>query len=301
MTRKTRTYRLNVDIAADRVRVAVNDKFLLKKYSREWSEKMLGDVLDSPVDPRTRSVLVDDLYHVGIKKDAAAAWLRYQFESGEIDEVKYSRNLHSVDCVDSGHLFYKFDTYGRLHTNFTVLKKHIRQNFLNIDGMCVDELDIKNSQPLFLGVLMRREGVAVEGDVATFIDTVNSGLLYDSIVERNVCAIPDRHEAKMLVYRVLFGKNFDRCKDCHLFGDMFPSVMSFIRDYKSSRGNYKLLSHELQRLESEFIFGSVVEGIKSKFPHVRLFTVHDSIVFPSAYREEVGAVFRSEFKRLVAG
>ena len=41
--------------------------------------------------------------------------------------------------------------------NFTILKKEIRQKYLTIDNDEVTEIDINNSQPLFLSLLLKNE------------------------------------------------------------------------------------------------------------------------------------------------
>lgn len=300
VSKKTRTYRLNVSMLHDRIRVDVTDKFLLKKYSREWITKTLVDMFDSPIEPDLRQTLIDDLYHVRINHKEACAWVEAEKASGLMDDAKYSKNKHSIDCINSGHLFYKFDSYGRMHTNFTVLKKHARTNFLTIDGLPLDEIDINNSQPFFLGVLIRNELTEerISNEIELYIDTVNNGLLYDELTDRYPGELKTRKDAKMMVYKVLFGVNCDRAPESKMFRDSFPAVYDFIKEYKKLNGDYKRLSHELQRLESNFIFNNVARRVKDAFPHIRLFTVHDSIMFPSKYREEVGIVFREELRKL---
>ena len=46
-----------------------------------------------------------------------------------------------------------FDDFGRFHTNYTILKKEIRNNYLTISNEMLIEIDVKNSQPLFFAVL----------------------------------------------------------------------------------------------------------------------------------------------------
>jgi hypothetical protein len=42
-----------------------------------------------------------------------------------------------------------------------------------------------------------------------------------------------------------------------------------------------------------------MELLKEKFPKIRLFTIHDSIVFPVKYKEEVNIIFRNFLKDLL--
>jgi hypothetical protein len=44
----------------------------------------------------------------------------------QYDDI-YNKNKYSVECINDKHIFYHFDNYGRLHTNFTILKSFIRK------------------------------------------------------------------------------------------------------------------------------------------------------------------------------
>ena len=66
----------------------------------------------------------------------------------------YNRNVYSIDSIDKKHIFYHFDEYGRMHTNYTILKSYVRKNYIFIDDDDVSEIDIPNSQPLFLTKLI---------------------------------------------------------------------------------------------------------------------------------------------------
>jgi hypothetical protein len=67
----------------------------------------------------------------------------------------YNKNLYSVDCINNKHMFYHFDSYGRMHTYFTRLRSFIRKNCVLMDGKETCEIDISNSQPLFLTKLIK--------------------------------------------------------------------------------------------------------------------------------------------------
>ena len=84
-----------------------------------------------------------------------------------------------------------------------------------------------------------------------------------------------------------------------MFNSIYPTVYEYIKEFKYLSDSYKSLSHELQSLESNFIFNKVVTEIKLKFPHIRLFTVHDSIVFPHKYQNEVELIFNDYLKKLL--
>ena len=127
---------------------------------------------------------------------------------------------------------------------------------------------------------------------------VKSGLLYDDIICNS--NINSRKDAKEMIYKVLFGDNLKANKKVNsVFKKLYPSVYEYILEFKEHKKNYKELSHELQKMESEFIFNNVVKEIFDTYPEIILFTVHDSIIFPKSYQEKVEVIFNKHFQKLV--
>lgn len=64
----------------------------------------------------------------------------------------------AIEFVNSGRYFMKPDKYGRIHTNLTTLKRDVRRDLL-LDGIRhhLTLVDVKNSQPLFLCLLLLKE------------------------------------------------------------------------------------------------------------------------------------------------
>lgn len=298
--RKAKTYKLLIT-ELNIIRVKVTDKILLKKSKKNYLFRTFTLIQNSPIPTDLRKILVDDLYKVEIDYDKALNWLNTEKENKSIELSKYFKNLTSIDGIDTGHIFFKFDSYGRLHTNFTVLKKHIRNNFLKIDGEEISEIDIKNSQPFFFGVYLK-EKIGEENfnqEVKKYIEIVKNGLIYDEILEKYPKILKTRCEAKILMYKVLFGKNVDKRLENKLFSNMYPTVYEYIKEFKNLSNDYKSLSHQLQLIESDFIYNKCVSTIKQKFPRIKLFTIHDSICFPTKYKEEVNIIFNNYLKNLI--
>jgi hypothetical protein len=61
--------------------------------------------------------------------------------------------------------------------------------------------------------------------------------------------------------------------------------------------DYRSLSHELQRAESNLIFNKIIKEIMYICPEVKLVTIHDSIVFQSRYKEIVENIFNQKIKQ----
>ena len=298
--KKAKTYKLNIT-SLDIIRYKATDNILLKKHKKDYLIRTFTAQQESTIPIYLRKKLIDDLYHVEIDYDKAFKWLNMAKKRKEIDLHKYMKNLSSIDGIDTGHVFFKFDAFGRLHTNFTVLKKFIRQNCLTIDGELLSEIDIVNSQPFFFAVYLKNE-IGIENfndEVRKYVDCVKNGLIYDEFHEKFPDKLKSRNEAKMMMYKILFGNNFDNKKESKIFKSLYPTVYEYIKEFKYLSDSYKSLSHELQNLESNFIFNTVIQEIKTKFPHIRLFTVHDSIVFPSKYKNEIELIFNSLLRKLL--
>ena len=197
------------------------------------------------------------------------------------------------------HIFYHFDNFGRMHTNFTILKSFIRKNCLLIDGEETLEKDIQNSQPLFLCKLIQTNNINIvdpkEFELFKFL-TYN-GNFYQYMMDNS--DIHDKSEIKKMIYKVLFGKNFKNKSD-QLFKSLFPTIYDFIKFYKKKYKDYRILSHDLQNLESNLIFNKIVKEIMYIYPEIKLITIHDSIIYPKKYKDIVEKIFdqnlQKEFK-----
>jgi hypothetical protein len=293
---KSRTYRLNIT-TLDLMNVNIHDKILLKKFTQDY---LYDDALTekSSINMKIRKRLIDDLNSVEIDYNSAVTWLNSQKKN--IETAKFFKNSIAIENIHTDNLFFKFDRYGRLHSNFTILKRHIRQNYLTIDDSNLCEIDIKNSQPFFFAVFLKRtmNENDFNDETKRFIDSVNNGVFYDEFVNKYPKVIHSRIEAKMMIYKVFFGDNKDYKKECKLFKGLYPTIYQYIKDFKDNNGSYKSLSYELQKIESNFIFNSVITEIYNKYPEIKLFTVHDSIVFQEQYKEEVTIIFNSHLKKL---
>jgi len=299
VAKKTKTYQINYFDIGSLIRVKVYDNILLKKHSKNFLERNITEYNNSPIPIDIKRKIIEDIYHVKIDYEKSFDLLNKMKKDGDIDNSKYYKNLLSINGIKDKHLFFKFDSYGRFHSNFTILKKEIRKNFLTIDGEEVCELDIKNSQPFFLSLLMKKYKADWKElpDVERYFFTVNNGIIYDDIVEK-VDSIKTRNDAKLLVYKVLFGKNGDFKKTSKIFKEIYPNILKFIQNYKENKGDHKVMSHELQRIESDFIFNNVINKIKKKNSKIRIITVHDSIIFPCKYEKEVSKIFYDELNKL---
>lgn len=290
--RTSRVYALNPEVFSGQIqRINNTDKTLLKKYKKKIFDSFeFVEGADSSIEKEVREKLISDLFSVTIDAERSLVYLNSLPKS---DPNGYNRNVYSVESINNKHIFYHFDNYGRLHTNFTILKTFIRQNCLQIGGEETSELDIKNSQPLFLAKLIKDSGTAwvSESEFALFSQLVCTGKFYDYILQNSNVV---KGAVKEVVYKVLFGHNRSNSKADLVFKGLFPTVYHFIKLYKREFGSYKILAHQLQRAESSLIYNKIVKKIMTTRPEIKIITIHDSLIFASKWRSIVESIFQDQ-------
>ena len=288
---RSRVYSMNLSLLNKKTKRYVNnDKILIKKHKARLLELAFDN--NNIINKEVKEKLINDLYSIDIQLDKVIFYL----ENLDYNDVSiYNKNMHSSKSIEFGDIFYHFDIYGRMHTNFTTLKSFIRKNCILMDGEELTEFDIKNSQPLFLTKLMIDSNSKwINKDELDFFKklTIN-GNYYDYIMNR--FNIKDRKKVKKLTYKVLFGSN-NLIKNDHdkKFNACFPTIYNFITLYKKEHNNYRMLSYDLQKAESNFIFNNLVKTIMNIYPEIKIVTVHDSIMVKAKYKNIIEPIFKQK-------
>jgi hypothetical protein len=294
--KSSRTYSLDEKIFKNKIsRYRNSDKILLKKSKKKIFDTIeLTDDKSSLIPYQIKQKLISDLYSVKIEWERSIFFL----DSLKLKDLNiWNRNIYSVDSINNGHIFYHFDDYGRLHSNFTILKSFIRKNCLLIDGQNTAEIDINNSQPLFLFKLIKESGTrwVNTNELDLFRELVTKGVYYQYIM--NNSQISDRNEAKKLTYKVFFGKNFKSCKYSNIFSSLFPTIFNYIKLYKKEKKNYKSLAYSLQRMESDFIFNKIIKRIMLFDENIKVITIHDSIIVQSKWKKLLESIMNDEMSK----
>jgi hypothetical protein len=291
--KNARVYKLNESVINGNITRFKNfDKTLLKKYRNAVSLIESQDIENNLINVDVKRKLVDDLFNVEIEYSKAIFFLDSTLQEQDI----YNRNKYSVECINDKHIFYHFDSFGRMHTNFTILKSFIRKNCLLIEGEETSEIDIKNSQPLFLCKLIQVDGLKIvdKSEFELFKWLTYNGKFYQYIMDNS--NLKDKEEIKKSIYKVFFGKNFKNKSD-DLFKSLFPTIYNFIKFYKKENKDYRILAHDLQNLESNLIFNKIVKEIMYIYPEIKLITIHDSIICSKKHREIVERIFYQNLEK----
>ncbi len=302
--KSSRKYEVNKDlfnIPDSKIRIYNTNKTILNKYKRTFYNSQFIDLCADESQSITtlspiKKLLAHDLLFVEIDIHESKRYLDYLYKSGQIQDLAYNKNLMSVEEIAHKQPYFTEDKYGRFHTNFTTLKSHIRSSFLKIDGHAVCETDIKNSQPRLLIQLLKETGFDKKEPIEfkRYFETVKNGLIYEEIME---CSSLTRAEAKTLIYKVFFGKNYETCRLNKIFKNLYPRIFEWMKQYK--KDDSKVLAHKLQIIESKLIFQNICIKIKKEMPDIKMFTVHDSIYYPTHFKERVETIFFKEIESIL--
>ena len=292
--KRSRIYSISESVlTGDIYRYNNSDKVILKKYKHKINQFLSDEQSTSisSIENEIKEKLVSDLFSVKIQFDRSIFYL----DSLKNDDIDiYNRNRYSVECINEKHIFYHFDAYGRMHTNFTILKSFIRKNCLLIDNEETFEIDIKNSQPLFLTKIIQesKSKWISDEEFQLFKYLTINGKYYEFMMDK--FKVKDKSTIKELTYKVLFGRNNVNSKPDKIFGEVFPTILNFIKLYKKENGDYRVLAYDLQRAESNLIFNKIIKSIMNLYPEIKIITVHDSIIVPVKWKESITALFHTK-------
>lgn len=250
-------------------------------------------------------------------------------------EIDGSESLEPTEQVEigrlrQGELRFKVDDFGRVHTNLTNLAKPLRQ-YLAVDGKRLMNVDIGESQPVFLGMALAtdhnrehpmegrgREGdrphslmmhhtmmhahpqsevafdrTALPADLRRYLELCEARSFYQTVANQ---LGRTRDAAKKRIMAVFFGRPWHHNKVSAVLDGLFPTAMESMRRIK--RQDYCRLAHLAQRIESAFMFGRVVPRIMAERPQLFVSTIHDSILTTTGDEEYVRNVMLYELARL---
>lgn len=184
----------------------------------------------------------------------------------------------------------------RLHNNLTNISSKLRK-FITYKNKKLVQVDIRNSQPLFLFFVMKNFFVSVE-EMDKYKDVVLNKGFYEFFAQKLNYKLTkvNRKDFKTKIFSgVLFDrnrKNYSKYEE--VFKKEFPQIFHIIRDMKNHE--YQKVAIELQKAESRFIFYCVGKIAKEK--NIPLFTIHDSITTTEGNENIVKDIMLEEFYKL---
>lgn len=161
---------------------------------------------------------------------------------------------------------------------------------LRVDGEpdTLGETDIKNSQPLFLGLAAKEKGI----EDNKYMRLCEEGQIYDHMAGRIGLL---RESAKHEIVMFFFAKNNFKSTAKSVFEMEFPKMAAFIRKVKAN--DYKRLARQMQIAERKFVIDCACERLKRLRPDMFLATIHDSVVAQKSDCDLIVSVMKEEFTR----
>jgi len=219
---------------------------------------------------------------------------------------KVNLNTIAINALRDQEYHISRDVTGRrVHTNITNLMSLVRQDLYLETGEELVNLDVPNSQPLLLGVLLLDHfGKDVPTDVLDYIQACEKGQIYETIMVKMGLNPADKAARKRFKSRmfkcVFYGKNqkAEDYEEWKAFKSLYGGVADFITEQK--RVDYKSLSHRMQRAESALIIDDVMRTIAENHSPEHFFatTIHDSIICTKDNAEYVRGLMVAAFKRV---
>jgi len=278
-----------------------NRVYLRKGYNLETTQKLSFlkkwfDDLD--IDVKEAKIYLDIEYQKDIEKISADKSI-----------LVYNSRLLPLEKLSAKEYldFHVDNTAGRLHTPITQLKSELRKN-LSWKGKTLVSVDISNSQPYLLQSLLDRKtyetcrmderiksinpsintdqlrglisSISSKEDVVKFKEIVVSGKFYEEFGKAlkengeldesyNVSDPEVKKFVKQIIFSTLFSKNrsIRHNNAIQLFKRIFPNVYKVLSFVKKEQHNTLAI-----------ILHTVCNEINEKYPHIPLFTLHDSVV-----------------------
>ncbi|WP_143144003.1 hypothetical protein [Cytophaga hutchinsonii] len=236
--------------------------------------------------------LRDILFNVSIDYQGAIKELK----SLDLDDKKKSFNLTRINNIRDGIINFSVDFKSTLRVFHSIsnLKRELRKYIL-INGKPLLEVDVSNAQPLLFCKMIREYTNAYlpesSTDIDYYIQLCETGRLYDYLSEQfGVKKTPEFK--KEFFAKVFFSTENRLYKFRKIFDSLFPTVSKIISFYKEK--NYKDLSIELQRLESEVMISNVAKNLIDLEVN-EFITIHDAIYCTNEFYNVVRAEVISSF------
>ena len=245
--------------------------------------------------------------------------------------TQYHAALHNINSIDIGDYNVSIDTnVHRLHSVITNLQKTYRV-FLSYNDIPLVNIDISNSQPYLLCLLLNPSFWDKASDIPLnigmlyqnvqnkfsemhleeikayvssldwnditlngYIQTVSQGHIYDymvQIINQSQHTNLVRNDIKTMILTILFSKNRYMPAFKRYFRQNFPAIYGLIEITK--REDHAALACLLQNIESEIILHRCCRKIWDEGQHqIPVFTIHDSICTTSDNTDFVQSIMQ---------
>jgi len=190
------------------------------------------------------------------------------------------------------------------------------RNFLLKQSDILSNLDIKllpkDTTNIDTHIMLSKKGIVVRvdsmnPDVLEYVNDVRNGDIYIKLMElwnKELDSSYTRNRAKKKLLQTLNSPSYIKSKEKALVASKYPSVIEFIDDINGcfTLNQYKTKNEEdfapfayiTQMIESRFVLDICCKRIAEEYPHVPIYTIHDSIWTTADYSELVLNIMKEE-------
>jgi hypothetical protein len=256
----------------------INDPKIIKKMELHKNNQMVN----------VGGAYLSHLNEIRIDKIKAEKFIRNKYD---VNSEEYKSRFVSINLIHTKQYFAIKDKQGRVHTNLTNLASELRKFLFRNTGEVITEVDIPNSQPIFLYCHLKLSTKVNQGELEDYRKLVESGLFYETL---NTVGIERSDFKKKFYTEVLFGKSYLMEGAVGKgFSARFPTIAAVIKGMKSTDHNAVALV--LQREESKFIFDCLNKyNIQSNYDFC--LTIHDSLVVTAGNEYTCSDIIQNLFK-----
>lgn len=248
----------------------------------------------------------------GLGYEVSTKWsklLKINVENSKkyVDRTKFDKDKKTIykmriDAIKDGDFFSSVDcTAGRLHTNLSSFPSKLRK-YLTLGGEKMFQVDITNSQPTFLGLILKNNTRVAKEELDRYLNICKNGTFYEYLAENcgEKVDLKDYEVRSNFKKRVFTGVFFDRNrkeegKELSVFKDSFPSIYREVKSMKYK--NHNALAIALQTEEAKLIFKVIERAYNLLGANVPLTTIHDCVVSNEESIEKIREIMIEEFNK----
>ena len=141
-------------------------------------------------------------------------------------------------------------------------------------------------------VVLTKSSQSGSGDVERYINLCEEGRFYDELMALDDNETGRETFKKQIFTQVFYGENFYRGRLTKLFANEFPTVWETIRSIKKE--DYKRLSHQMLRMESEIVINRAVR--QCALEGIWVVTIHDCLVSYPEHADSVKQIMIAAFE-----
>lgn len=213
-------------------------------------------------------------------------WME-KLDFSQVKVHKLSKNHQNIFFLFEESKFQVFSDSGRFYNSFTNLPKTIRK-FLKVEGEPIGELDMANAQAIFLNRIilerLQNKDVDILESTRDFIIWSELGKAFEFLNGKMSFKRGQTRKSFKESFWAMIMDSKEGSKSNDLYSQVYELIPQILDEVEAiKRGNYKKISHLLQKEESRVIQSCYKEIMNE----VTSSTLHDGIYFQISKKDFV--------------